>query len=84
MQSERASSQELQVAAVTWVPSHVEPQEHNLVINALHPGLSEVVLVNEREPFEFDSRLMRALPTTRRSSRSQAIHDLQPRGAGPG
>ena len=56
MQSERTSS--AQVAAVTWVPSHVEPQEHNLVINALHPGLSEVVLVNEREPFEFDPRLM--------------------------
>ena len=41
-----------------WLPSHVEPQEHNLVINALHPGLSEVVLVKEREPFEFDPRLM--------------------------
>ena len=40
-----------------WVPSFVEPQEHNLIINALHPRLAEVVLVKERDPFEFDPRL---------------------------
>ena len=40
-----------------WVPSYVEPLEHNLIINALHPRLSEVVLVRERDPFVFDPRL---------------------------
>lgn len=40
-----------------WVPSYVEPQEHNLIINAMHPRLAEVVLVRERDPFEFDPRL---------------------------
>ena len=40
-----------------WVPSYVEPAEHNLIINALHPRLSEVTLVAERDPFEFDPRL---------------------------
>ena len=40
-----------------WVPSYVEPAEHNLLINALHPRLSEVALVKERDPFEFDPRL---------------------------
>jgi RES domain-containing protein len=40
-----------------WVPSSVEPAECNLLINALHPRLSEVGLVKERDPFEFDPRL---------------------------
>jgi RES domain-containing protein len=40
-----------------WVPSYVEPAEHNLLINALHPRLSEVALVKERDPFEFGPRL---------------------------
>lgn len=40
-----------------WVPSCVEPAEHNLLINALHPRLAELVLVTERDPFEFDPRL---------------------------
>ena len=40
-----------------WVPSYVEPAEHNLLINAAHPGLAEVALVTERDPFEFDPRL---------------------------
>ena len=40
-----------------WVPSYVEPAEHNLIINALHPRLAEVALVKERDPFEFDPRL---------------------------
>ena len=41
-----------------WVPSNVEPAEHNLLINAAHPRLSEVALVKERDLFEFDPRLM--------------------------
>lgn len=40
-----------------WVPSYVEPAEHNLLINAAHPRLPELVLVKERDPFEFDPRL---------------------------
>jgi RES domain-containing protein len=40
-----------------WVPSYVEPAEHNLIINALHPRLAEVTLVTERNPFEYDPRL---------------------------
>jgi RES domain-containing protein len=40
-----------------WVPSYVEPAEYNLLINALHPRLSEVALAKERDPFEFDPRL---------------------------
>lgn len=40
-----------------WVPSYVEPAEHNLIINALHPRLAEVAPVKERDPFEFDPRL---------------------------
>jgi RES domain-containing protein len=40
-----------------WVPSYVEPAEHNLLINALHSRLPEVALVKERDPFEFDPRL---------------------------
>lgn len=41
-----------------WVPSYVEPAEHNLLINAEHPRLSQVTLVKERDPFEFDPRLL--------------------------
>ena len=44
-------------ALALWVPSYVEPAEHNLLINAEHPRLSEVTLVKERDPFEFDPRL---------------------------
>ncbi|MBI3153881.1 MAG: RES family NAD+ phosphorylase [Burkholderiales bacterium] len=40
-----------------WVPSYVEPAEHNMLLNALHPRLPEVALVKERDPFEFDPRL---------------------------
>lgn len=41
-----------------WVPSHVEPSEHNLLINAAHPRLSALRIQKERDPFEFDPRLM--------------------------
>jgi RES domain-containing protein len=40
-----------------WLDAGVEPAEHNLIINALHPRLAEVALVTERDPFEFDPRL---------------------------
>jgi RES domain-containing protein len=41
-----------------WVPSYVEPAEYNLLINAGHRALSAVTLTKERDPFEFDPRLM--------------------------
>ena len=41
-----------------WVPSYVEPSEHKLIINAGHPGLNGVKLIKERDPFEFDPRLV--------------------------
>ena len=41
-----------------WVPSYVEPQENNLLINAAHLRLNEITLVKERDPFEFDPRLV--------------------------
>ena len=41
-----------------WVPSYVEPAESNLLINAAHPSLSEVALLKERDPFEFDPPLV--------------------------
>ena len=46
------------VGLALWVPSYVEPAENNLLINAAHPRLSEVTLAKERDPFEFDPRLM--------------------------
>jgi RES domain-containing protein len=45
-------------ALALWVPSYVEPSEHNLLINVQHPSLSEVTLQKERDPFEFDPRLV--------------------------
>jgi RES domain-containing protein len=41
-----------------WVPSYVEPCEHHLLINAAHPRLSDLRIQKERDPFEFDPRLM--------------------------
>ena len=41
-----------------WVPSYVEPAEYNLLINARHRRLPEVMLVKERDPFEFAPRLI--------------------------
>ena len=40
-----------------WVPSFVEPAEHNILLNPDHPRIREVTLTIEREPFEFDPRL---------------------------
>lgn len=41
-----------------WVPSYVEPAESNLLINPDHPRIGEVTAGIERDPFEFDPRLM--------------------------
>lgn len=40
-----------------WVPSYVEPNERNLLINPAHPDYRDVTLVLERNPFVFDPRL---------------------------
>lgn len=40
-----------------WVPSYVEPQERNLVINPQHPQFASLTLHIEQNPFEFDPRL---------------------------
>lgn len=49
------------VSAVTslglWVPSFVEPGEHNLLLNPAHPAYRAVRLTIERQPFQFDPRL---------------------------
>ena len=41
-----------------WVPSYVEPAEANLLIHPDHPRIREVTMTVERNPFEFDPRLM--------------------------
>ena len=40
-----------------WVPSSVEPQERNLLLNPAHPQYSSIRVVIEVEQFEFDARL---------------------------
>lgn len=40
-----------------WVPSYVEPAEHNLLINPAHPQFAGISLVIEQHPFVFDPRL---------------------------
>ena len=40
-----------------WVPSIVEPQERNLLINPAHPQYSSITVVAEVLDFEFDPRL---------------------------
>jgi RES domain-containing protein len=41
-----------------WIPSYVEPAENNILINPDHRDLSKIKLVIERNPFEFDPRLV--------------------------
>jgi RES domain-containing protein len=41
-----------------WVPSFVEPLERNLLLNPLHPHYAQIELTVERNPFEFDARLL--------------------------
>lgn len=40
-----------------WVPSAVEPDEQNLVINPDHPAYAAIVLTVARDPFVFDPRM---------------------------
>jgi RES domain-containing protein len=40
-----------------WVPSVVEPQERNLLINPAHPQYASIAVVTETMNFEFDPRL---------------------------
>lgn len=40
-----------------WVPSAVEPDDQNLVLNPDHPQFASIVLTVERNPFVFDDRL---------------------------
>lgn len=40
-----------------WVPSVVEPQEHNLLINPAHPQYAAITVVTEIFDFQFDPRL---------------------------
>jgi RES domain-containing protein len=40
-----------------WVPSYIEPQEKNLLLNPQHPQYTAIKLVTEQFPFVFDPRL---------------------------
>ena len=40
-----------------WVPSFIEPQERNLLLNPAHPLYSAITIVTEIEDFRFDPRL---------------------------
>jgi RES domain-containing protein len=44
-------------SCVLRVPSVIVPEEHNLVLNPLHPEVGHMALARER-PFEFDGRLL--------------------------
>lgn len=41
-----------------WVPSFVEPLERNLLLNPLHAEYARIELSVERNPLEFDARLL--------------------------
>ncbi|ABM56509.1 conserved hypothetical protein [Verminephrobacter eiseniae EF01-2] len=40
-----------------WVPSAVEPEESNLILNPDHAAFASIVVTIERNPFQFDARL---------------------------
>ena len=40
------------------VPSAVVAQEHNVLINPLHPDMSHITIA-QVEPYQFDARLLR-------------------------
>ena len=40
-----------------WVPSVVEPQERNLLLNPAHPQYASIAVVTEVVDFDFDPRL---------------------------
>jgi RES domain-containing protein len=41
-----------------WVPSYVEPQERNLLLNPAHPQYSNIAVHVETQNFKFDPRLL--------------------------
>ena len=41
-----------------WVPSAIEPEEMNILVNLDHPRSADMTLSVERNPFEFDPRPM--------------------------
>lgn len=43
-----------------WVPSYIEPDERNLLLNPAHPAYASIALHIERHPFRFDPRLFLA------------------------
>ena len=43
-----------------WVPSYIEPEDKNLLINPAHPLYGAIELTVERNPFTFDPRLFAA------------------------
>ena len=43
-----------------WVPSYIEPEDKNLLINPSHPLYGSIKLTVERNPFTFDPRLFAA------------------------
>lgn len=43
-----------------WVPSYIEPEDKNLLINPAHPLYGAIRLTVERNPFIFDPRLFTA------------------------
>ena len=40
-----------------WVPSFIEPQERNLLLNPAHPLYAAITVVTETPDFRFDPRL---------------------------
>ena len=49
------------------VPSAVVPEEHNFLVNPLHPDFEQLT-IGDPEPFEFDERLVDA-ESSRRAAR---------------
>ena len=63
-----------------WVPSFIEPQEMNLLINPAHHQYSAVKLIVERRPFKFNPRLFWRLfsEASRQIERFQNMKDDDP------
>nr|WP_265304825.1 RES family NAD+ phosphorylase [Verminephrobacter eiseniae] len=47
-----------------WVPSAVEPEESNLILNPDHAAFASIVVTIERNPFQFDARLFACVACT--------------------
>jgi RES domain-containing protein len=41
-----------------WVPSAVEPDERDLLLDPSHPACGSIVLTVVRDPFAFDPRMV--------------------------